>query len=327
MQTWENVSDKQPVASRILMNSLEKNRISHAYLLHGGRGTGKKSLATLFAKTLFCQNKTGINPCEACNICKRITSHNYPDVHWIEPEGQSIKIEQIRLLQSEFTYSGLESEQKVYILTAADTLTVNAANRLLKFLEEPNKQTTAILLTENIGRIIPTIRSRCQLIDLQPLNEGAFRKKLESIGINPSETALLSTLTNDIDEAKAFSQDEWFAQARTIVLQLINMYATTPTDVFLYIHQDWLPHFKERKQQELGYDLLMIAFKDLLYAHMRMDDSLVMYTYGEESLMRALHRFTAGEVSTVLRTILEAKRKLQQNVHPTLVLEQLALHI
>src|SRR5699024_3011216 len=72
METWEKVSEKQPVASRILMNSLQKNRISHAYLLTGGRGTGKKSLATLFAKTLFCPNKTGIDPCEACNVCKRI---------------------------------------------------------------------------------------------------------------------------------------------------------------------------------------------------------------------------------------------------------------
>lgn len=327
METWDHVSEKQPVASRILMNSLQKNRISHAYLLTGGRGTGKKSLATLFAKTLFCPNKTGIDPCEVCNVCKRITSHNHPDVHWIEPEGQSVKIEQIRQLQSEFTYSGLESEQKVYIVTGAHTLTVNAANRLLKFLEEPNQQTTAILLTENIGQIIPTIQSRCQLIDLQPLNESAFREKLATIGIDPSETALLSTLTSDLEEAKEYSEDEWFAQARTIVLQLINMYTTTPADVFVYIHQEWLPHFKEREQQELGYELLMIAFKDILYAHMHMDDHLVIYQPKSENLTRALHRFTAGEVSSVLRKILDAKRKLQQNVHPTLVLEQLALHI
>jgi len=327
METWERVSEKQPVASKILRNSLQKDRISHAYLLQGGRGTGKKSLATLFAKTLFCTNKVGISPCETCHVCKRISSHNHPDVHWIEPDGQSIKIEQVRQLQAEFTYSGLESEQKVYILTAAHTLTVNAANRLLKFLEEPNKQTTALLLTENSGQILPTIRSRCQLIDLQPLNEESFRKRLEKIGIQASETALLSTLTNDLEEAKQFSQDEWFAQARTIVLQLIDMYTTSETDVFLYIHQQWLPHFQEREQQNLGYDLLMIAFKDVLYAHMRMDDSLVLFKTGDEKLMRALRRFTAREVSKVLRAILEAKRKLQQNVHPTLVLEQLTLHI
>lgn len=327
MESWEQFSVKQPVASKVITNSLRKNRISHAYLVHGARGTGKKSLATLLAKTLFCTEKTGVNPCGTCNVCKRINSHNHPDVHFIEPDGQSIKIEQIRKLQTEFTYSGFESKQKIYIINAAHTLTVNAANRILKFLEEPNQQTTAMLLTENGGQMLPTIRSRCQLIDLQPLNESEFKKKLETIGINSAETALLSTLTNDVDEAKEFSQDEWFAQARKIVLQLVDMYATAQADVFIYIHQQWIPHFKEREQQALGYDLLMIAFKDVLYAHMHMDDSLVIFQPGEERLMRALHRFTAGEVTTILRAILEAKRKLQQHVHPTLVLEQLTLHI
>ncbi len=327
METWDNVATKQPVASKIVMNSLRKERISHAYLLQGGRGTGKRSLATLFAKTLFCPHKVDIHPCDECHVCRRISSGNHPDVHWIEPDGHSIKIEQIKNLQAEFTYSGLESEQKVYILTAAHTLTVNAANRILKFLEEPNNQTTALLLTEHGGQILPTIRSRCQLIDLQPLNEMGFRRELETIGIPSSETALLSTLTNNLDEAKEYSQDEWFAQARKIVLQLVDMYTTAPSDVFLYVHQEWLPHFKEREQQELGYDLLMIAFKDVLHTHLQMDDSLVMYKTEEERLMRAIHRFTAGEVASILRAILETKRKLQQHVHPTLVLEQLTLHI
>lgn len=327
METWNDVASKQPVASKIIMNSLRKERISHAYLLQGGRGTGKKSLATLFAKSLFCIDKTDIHPCEECHVCRRIQSGNHPDVHWIEPDGHSIKIDQIKRLQAEFTYSGLESEQKVYILTAAHTLTVNAANRILKFLEEPNNQTTALLLTEQGGQILPTIRSRCQIIDLQPLNELDFKKELETIGIPAAETALLSTLTSNLDEAQEYSQDEWFAQARKIVLQLVDMYTTAPTDVFLYVHQEWLPHFKERAQQELAYDLLMIAFKDVLHAHLQMDTSLVIYKAGEERLMRAIHRFTAGEVASILRTILEAKRKLQQHVHPTLVLEQLTLHI
>src|SRR5690625_4179741 len=181
MKTWSEVAKIQPLASKIITHSIIKNRISHAYLIQGERGTGKEAIALLLAKGLFCEHRQGVEPCQICNICKRIESGNHPDVHWIQPDGRSIKTEQIENLQKEFTYSGLESSQKVYIIIGSDTLTLNAANRILKFLEEPGKQTTAIMLTENSQSIIPTIRSRCQVIDLQPLNPLLFRYQLIEI--------------------------------------------------------------------------------------------------------------------------------------------------
>src|SRR5699024_8542218 len=188
MKTWEDMNQIQPLASQLLMKSIQKQRISHAYLFQGNRGTGKKDLATLFAKTLFCENIEGVEPCQRCNRCKRIESGNHPDIHWIHPDGNTIKIEQIRRLQEEFTYSGLESTRKIYIITGTETLTLNAANRLLKFLEEPNPKTTALLLTENREAMIPTILSRCQLIDLQPLQPKEFQKKLQESNISPEHT-------------------------------------------------------------------------------------------------------------------------------------------
>src|SRR5690606_18903914 len=128
----------------MLMNSIKRNRVSHAYLINGEHGTGKEEFALLIAKVLFCLERNEVEPCQKCINCKRIESRNHPDVHWIEPEGKSIKKEQIENLQKEFTYSGLESNQKVYVIKEADTLTVNASNRILKFLEEPTRQTTAI---------------------------------------------------------------------------------------------------------------------------------------------------------------------------------------
>lgn len=327
MKTWAEISEAQPLASRIIMNSIRKERISHAYLIQGERGTGKEAIALLIAKGLFCEYKVGIEPCHTCNTCKRIESGNHPDIHWLKPDGRSIKIDQIESLQKEFTYSGLESSQKVYIIIGSDTLTLNAANRILKFLEEPNKKTTAILLTENSQSIIPTIRSRCQTIDLQPLNPILFQNKLIELGMLRENAVFISALTNNLDDAFVFAEDEWFARTRKLVLQLIDIYSTNPADVYLFVHEYWIPHFKAREQQEQGLDVLLLAFKDILYFHIDNTESMVVFIPNEERLERAVLYFSQEKLLDILNALLKAKRKLKQNVHPTLVMEQLTLHI
>jgi DNA polymerase III subunit delta' len=326
MKTWIDVGGIQPLASKVITNSIIKDRISHAYLIQGARGTGKEAIAVLIAKVLFCKQKSGVDPCLTCVDCKRIDSRNHPDVHWIEPDGQSIKIEQIKNLQKEFTYSGLESDQKVYIIKGAETLTANAANRILKFLEEPSKQTTAIMLTENSQSILPTIRSRCQIIDLQPLNPLHFQQRLVEAGLNDATARLMSGLTNNLDEAIAWSQDEWFAEARKLVVQLIEAFTDNSNDVYLFIHNHWLPHFKERNQLEQGFDLLLLAFKDILYYHLGNEESFVFFQ-ADERLERLGMAFSQEKLVTTLHDLLGAKRKLKQNVHPTLVMEQVTLQI
>lgn len=327
MKTWEEMAEVQPLASQIITNSFKKNRVSHAYLIQGNRGTGKRSLALLIAKGLFCMNKDGINPCHTCNVCQRISSKNFPDVHWIEPDGASIKIDQIEKLQREFTYSGLESTQKVYIVSGSETLTPNAANRILKFLEEPNRRTTAILLTENSESIIPTIRSRCQMIDLRPLHPKAFQEELMASGLSETHARLMSALTSNLDEAIEWIEDAWFVQARKIVLQLIDRYLANPEDGFLFIHQYWLPHFTDRKQHDMGLDLLLLGFKDFLYFHLNKKDALVMFSLQDDRLEKAMLQYTQEKLIMILEAVLTAKQKLRQNVHPTLVMEQLTLHI
>ncbi|WP_430789427.1 DNA polymerase III subunit delta' [Virgibacillus flavescens] len=326
MNTWSDLENIQPLTSKIITNSIMKNRVSHAYLIAGERGTGKEAIARLLAKVLFCDNRNGTDPCNTCLNCKRVESGNHPDVHWIEPDGLSIKKEQIDELQKEFKYSGLESARKVYVIKDSDTLTPNAANRILKFLEEPNMETTAIMLTENSQSILSTIRSRCQILELQPLNPVHFQKKLLKSGVSESNVTLVSALTNNIDEAIALNGDEWFAHARKLVVQLVEMFIVKPEEVYLYIHSQWLVHFKERIQMEQGLDILLLAFKDILYYHIDYE-ALVLYNKEDESVEKAALFFSKAKLLSVLQDILQAKRKLKQNVHPTLVMEQLTLHI
>src|SRR5699024_10691726 len=123
---------------------------------------GKKAMSFLFAKAYFCEHLEDIVPCGQWHHCRRIQSGNHPDVHYIYPEGQSIKKEQIQQLIRELSFHGVESKKKVYIIEDADKMSTNAANSLLKFLEEPGEMTHALLLTEQVQQMLPTIISRCQ---------------------------------------------------------------------------------------------------------------------------------------------------------------------
>ena len=327
METWSEMEKIQPLATRIIINSIKKDRVSHAYLLQGARGTGKEALALLMAKGFFCNEKVGIEACGHCSNCRRIVSGNHPDVHWIEPEGQSIKIEKIKNLQKEFIYSGMESNKKVYILKGADTLTVNAANRILKFLEEPSKETIAIMLTENGRAIIPTIRSRCQVIDLKPLQPQIFQQQLMENGMEKQNAVLISALTNDLNDALDLNENELFAGTRNLVIQLVEVFIKRPKEAYLYIHSDWIPLLKERQEQELGLDLLLLAVKDILYMHLDDKKSLVFFTPDNPLLEKAGMTFTPEQVVQFLRAIFQARRKLKQNVQPQLVMEQLTLQM
>lgn len=327
MRTWSEMKEIQPLASQMIINSIRKDRISHAYLLHGERGTGKENMAILLTKVLFCLERDGVDPCQECVNCKRIESRNHPDVHWIEPDGKSIKKEQVENLQKEFTYSGLESNRKVYVIKEADTLTVNASNRILKFLEEPTRQTTAILLTENSQSILSTIQSRCQIIDLKPLNPQAFQERLIESGVEKQTATLLSALTNNYEEALGWSQDEWFAEIRILVIKLVETLSFKPEDIYLFIHSHLVPQLKERSEQEHFLDLCILAFKDILYYHVREERKPVFFSHTDTLLERAAMSFPEERIVNILNAILQAKRKLKQNVQATLVLEQLMLQI
>ena len=326
MQTWIDMKDIQPLAAQMLTNSFKKERISHAYLFQGNRGTGKKEMSLLFAKSIFCKNRSGADPCQECRDCKRVDSGNHPDLHWVEPDGQSIKKDQILHLQKEFTYTGLESNRKVYIIVDADKMTTNASNRLLKFLEEPSQQTTAMLLTESGATILDTIRSRCQLLAFKPLNSIRVEEKLIQEGVSESNARVLASLTNNLSEALEMNEDEWFANVRKLVIQLIEVLQNKPNEGLLFINHQWMPHFKERTQLQRGLDVLMLWFQDVINQLLDREESIV-FTTEREKLNQAAMRWSRQSAARSLTAILEAKRKINQNVHPNLVMEQLTLQL
>lgn len=328
MQGWARFAEIQPLASKIMQQSILKNRLSHAYLVQGERGTGKKQFAKLLTMTLFCENRQDVEPCFTCSSCKRIDSINHPDVHWIEPDGASIKNEQIDYLRKEFAYSGVESSRKVYIIDHIDTLTTQAANRLLKFLEEPDMASTAILLTNNSQAVLPTIRSRCQIIDLQPLDEVHFQTKLLEMAIEnmtKDKSRLLSAVTQNIDEALRLHEEGKIYEAKQLVSELFDILMHRYEERFLAVHEQWLELLSNREEHQLGLEMLMLALRDLIRYQADREKNLYFFTKDEALIEKAVVHFSNKQLVNMLRLVLEAKQKLVQYVNPTLVIEQLIL--
>lgn len=324
--TWNKLAQTQEKVVKIITNSIRKDRISHAYLFDGPKGTGKRKIALQLAKTFFCENKLDQDACEVCPDCKRINSGNHPDVHIIEPDGQTIKIEQIRHLKKEFSYRGMESVRKFYIIEDAEKMTVSAANGLLKFLEEPDGQSIAVLTTAEVHRILSTILSRTQILSFVPLTPLQLVESLENNGVSKPLSKLLGQLTNDLEEAYYLYHEDWIAQARGIVIQLGEEVCTRPHQVMLTLQESWFTHFKEKNQLNLGLDILLLWYRDVLRTLLANEDQLVFVDQIDKLERHAL-KSSQRKVSQHMADILEAKRRLNANVNPQLLMEQLMLRL
>lgn len=170
----------QESALAILRTALRSGRMAHAYLFLGPEGVGKRLTALTLAKAMNCKSSPEAgDSCEGCPSCAKINSSNHADVILLEPEGEVIKIHQVRELQRQLRYRPLEGGRRVCIIDPADKMNDAASNALLKTLEEPPDETHLILITSNPHQILPTILSRCQWVKFKPLPIGQIGKILE----------------------------------------------------------------------------------------------------------------------------------------------------
>lgn len=182
----------------LLQQAIRNEKVASSYLFLGNEGLGKKFVAIQFAKTLNCLEREGgeWDSCDRCPSCKKIDHAHHPDVLLIEPEGQNIKVEQVRQLQRDLAYKPYEGRRRVCILTSADRMAPNMSNTLLKTLEEPPLHTVIILLANHPRLLLPTIVSRCQPIRFNPLPISLVSQwLLDQKGLTRPEAILLASLS------------------------------------------------------------------------------------------------------------------------------------
>lgn len=292
----------------LMKKNVEHERIAHAYLFEGDTGTGKHQMSLWLAKRLFCLAVKDNNCCNECVNCKRIATNEHPNVQIIEPDGQSIKVDQIRQLQKEFAKKGFEKGRQIFIIRQADTMNVSAANSLLKFLEEPEGEMLAILEVESLGRVLPTIQSRCQIIHFIPLNKKELSKKIQESGISEKTANLLASLTNSYDKAVEISQNEWFNGAKDVIEKWFLYLNKKDPQAFIYVQKNLLSIAKEKSQQQMILAIL------LYYFQLERDQMLQ-------------HQVSGSRLNANIERILQSQQKLAANVPFQGVAEQLALRI
>lgn len=319
----------QPQLVTHFMQLIQGNQLAHAYLFNGADGSGRQEVARTVAMRLFCQNVTTTGmPCGQCAECRRIMAGDHPDVVTVIPDGQRIKVDQVRYLKAEFTKSAVEGNQKIFIVDQVDRMTTGAANSLLKFIEEPVGNTVALLLTANKNLILPTILSRTQVVDFLRVSPQALTDALAQAGVAPTQRYLLTTLTESVSAALALTEDDWLKTAQTAVEQWFTACCENDERAFVRVQTALVPLGSNRDRQGILLDMLVQIWHDALRQQSNTIETTVLaYPQVAQTSQQVAQRLTVDRLVTIMTLTLATRGQLAGNMNFQTILEALTLQI
>jgi DNA polymerase-3 subunit delta' len=314
----------QERAKDLLRRSIANNRVGHAYLFRGPDGVGKKRTALTLAAYINCQAPDADDLCGRCRSCRKLQSGNHPDLQVIQPDGAMIKINQIRQLKRTLAFPPLEAKYRVVIVEDVQTMRREAANSLLKTLEEPPPDNLLILTVDQSSELLPTIVSRCQIIPFSPLPYEQMAQTLMHEDRLDRETAMTLAAISEgsLGQAKILQDNRLLDCRRLIVekvLSLLPHQPEVPAAVFLLAEK--AANLKEQLPDL--FDLLRIWLRDLLSLAAGGSESLIISRDLTATMAAARERWSLEELSDKLRLINQAEKKLQRNCNRALVCEVL----
>ena len=309
-----------------LQTAIKTGNLSHAYIINGEYGSGRQTIASALAKTIQCQSKTDdTDACGVCTSCKQAVSHNHPDIKYITHDKTSISVNDIReQLNNDISIKPYSSEYKIYIIPDANKMTEQAQNALLKTIEEPPVYAIIILLTENCDSLLPTIRSRCVTLTMNPIEKDKICTYLENkFQLEPEQAQIAANYCQgNIGKAIRFASSSDFIEMKNQVLKLLKNLDSM--DIASII--DTIKEFSTHKNDINDYlDLMLLWYRDVLMFKVTKDANLLLYSDEYSAISEQATKRDYENIENIIAAIDKAKVRLKANVNFDVTIELMIL--
>ena len=305
--------------------AIENNKISHAYILTGEAGTGRKSIANAFSMALLCE-KGGKEPCMVCHSCKQVLSGNHPDLIYVKHEKpNSIGVDDIReQINDTIMIRPYSSYYKIYIVDEAEKMTVQAQNALLKTIEEPPSYAVIILITTNQEAFLPTILSRCVQLKLKPLKDFTIKSYLvEHLGVAEKEAEICAAFARgNLGKAIHLASSDEFKELYYKMMALVKN--VDSMDIV-----DLMDRIREIKELNFDIsemlDMLQLWYRDVLMFKVTKDMNLLIFKDEYKTINGMGQNVGYDGLEKILEAIETCRTRLNANVNMELAMELLLL--
>ncbi len=323
---WQVVGHDHAI--RLLKNSIEAGRVSHAYLFTGPPQVGKSTVAREFAKALNCESDNP--PCGRCRSCRKIGDSIHPDVQIIDLEegSKNISIDAIRKLQESVALKPFEGRTKVYVIEEVERLSEAGANSLLKTLEEPPPSVVLVLTSLDASGLLPTVVSRCQEVELRPVPAAIIEEELRKRGIEPERAKLLASLARGrIGWALHASTSRGTLEKRSELLErLSSLPRAGRVDRFAYAAELATLYGRDPEATRNVLETWQSWWRDLLLHHLGLTELTINADLAGR-LRTEARSYSVEALAGMVKSIQQTMTLLSQNVNPRLAIESLMLNV
>lgn len=297
----EKYIEEQPIVTKLLLNSFKNNKLVQAYLFVSNDKSFLLDYALAFSKKLITENYDE-------KICNMIDNNNYPELKIIEPTNNIIKKEQLLDLQQSFQVKPTLGDKLVYIICGADKLHVSSANTILKFLEEPSENIVAILLTDNLNKVLPTIKSRCQNLIFKNIKEEELNK--------------LDILLNEY-KSKVYDKEDYVEQFNNLkenMVSFIKQIEKLKIKEFIHFKDSIFDIYKTKDEINILFDFMLYFYYDML--NFMISRKVIYMNDYLEDMKEIAEISDIDKIQRKLQLIENTKIKLETNMNLKLLMDE-----